>query len=274
MSPDPAAGLSRSVATTVQFEATHPVRLVLQLAAAVGRGGTIDETLTVTRNGEPLELLELSAPAGGRQHLADADGGVLLATYRADVISGTELPAVTPVEQVEALRPSRYCPSDRMAGFAATEFGGISDRADQVRAVCDWVFQRVVYTSGSSGPSTDALETLLTGQGVCRDYAHLVASLCRALDIPSRLVAVYAPGLSPMDLHAVVETDIDGVWRVWDATRLAPRQSLVRIATGRDAADTAFATTIGGATLGEFTVTATSVGDLPVDDHLGLVSLG
>ena len=49
-----------------------------------------------------------------------------------------------------------------------------------------------------------------------------------------------------MDFHAVAEALVDGTWRVVDATLLAPRSSLVRIATGRDAADTAFLTVIGG----------------------------
>ncbi|WP_407819008.1 transglutaminase-like domain-containing protein, partial [Staphylococcus aureus] len=85
-----------------------------------------------------------------------------------------------------------------------------------------------------------AVDTLLAGAGVCRDYSHLTISLLRAVGIPARLVAVYAPGCDPMDFHAVVEANIDHVWRVVDATQLAPRSNLVRISTGRDAADTAF----------------------------------
>jgi transglutaminase-like putative cysteine protease len=134
-----------------------------------------------------------------------------------------------------------------------------------VTAVAAWVHDRLTYTGGSSGPTDDAVDTLLLGAGVCRDYAHLVLSPLRARDIPARLVAVYAPGLEPMDFHAVVEARVDGCWRLVDATRLAPRQSLLRIATGRDAADTAFLTTYcGGVTLAEMTVTAT-VDVPPVD---------
>lgn len=109
-----------------------------------------------------------------------------------------------------------------------------------VTAVGRWVGLRLAYIVGSSGPTDDAVDTLLLGEGVCRDYAHLVVGLLRAQDIPARLAAVYAPGLSPMDFHAVVEAWVDGDWRVVDATGLAPRRSMLRIATGRDAADTAF----------------------------------
>ena len=98
--------------------------------------------------------------------------------------------------------------------------------------------------------------------------------MCRAVEVPVRVAAVYASGLSPMDFHAVVETAIDGAWRVWDATRLAPRPTLVRIATGRDAADIAFLTLISGrAELSGLDVTAVAAGDLPFDDHKQLAML-
>ena len=93
----------------------------------------------------------------------------------------------------------------------------------------------------------------MTGAGVCRDYSHLTIALLRALDTPARLVAVYAPGCDPMDFHAVTEVAVDGRWLAVDATTLAPRQSLLRIATGRDAADTAFLTNFGGHLLLEST---------------------
>ncbi len=117
------------------------------------------------------------------------------------------------------------------------------------------------------------MRTLLARQGVCRDYAHLCVALLRALNVPARVAAVYAPGLSPMDFHAVAEAWIDGAWQVVDATTLAPRSTLVRIATGRDAADSAFLTiTSGRATL--LGVTVTAVADaLPDDDLNQLVPL-
>jgi transglutaminase-like putative cysteine protease len=98
---------------------------------------------------------------------------------------------------------------------------------------------------------------LLGRQGVCRDFAHLSIALLRALNVPARLAAVYAPGLSPMELHAVAEAFVDGAWWVVDATQRAPRQSLLRVATGRDAADTAFLTNVGPpTTLKDLQVTA------------------
>ena len=101
-----------------------------------------------------------------------------------------------------------------------------------------------------------------------------MVALLRAVNVPARLVAVYAPGCHPMDFHAVAEAFVDGQWRVVDATCLAPRQSLVRIATGRDAADTAFLDNHKGSiTLNNMTVTATVDGDLPRDSLEELVSI-
>jgi transglutaminase-like putative cysteine protease len=127
---------------------------------------------------------------------------------------------------------------------------------------------------GSSDPIDGAVDTLLAGAGVCRDFAHLVVALLRAVNVPARVVAVYAPGLYPMDFHAVAEAFVDGQWRVVDATLLAPRQSLVRISTGGDAADTAFLVNHKGAiTLNSMYVTAIVDGLLPRDSIDQLVSI-
>jgi len=115
---------------------------------------------------------------------------------------------------------------------------------------------------------------LLTGVGTCRDFAHLGIALCRATGVSARFVSVYAPGLSPMDFHAVFEAYEDGRWCVHDPTGLAPRPSLVRVATGRDAADTAFAAVNWG--LAEFEsleVTAVAQPYLPTDDHSEMIEL-
>ena len=131
------------------------------------------------------------------------------------------------------------------------------------------------YVPGSSDPIDGAADTLLAGAGVCRDFAHLVVALLRAVFVPARVVSVYAPGLYPMDFHAVAEAFVDGQWRVVDATLLAPRQTLVRIATGRDAADTAFLDNHRGAiNLNWMNVIAIVDGDLPADSIDELVSIG
>ncbi|TPX05060.1 transglutaminase family protein, partial [Schumannella luteola] len=130
------------------------------------------------------------------------------------------------------------------------------------------------YTPAATSPTGGAVETLDAGAGVCRDFAHVTAAMLRALDHPARVVSVYAPQLDPMDLHAVVEVLVEGRWVVVDATRLAPRTGLVRIATGRDAADTAFETnTLADVELRAMSIDARADERL-VDDHREPVELG
>jgi transglutaminase-like putative cysteine protease len=104
---------------------------------------------------------------------------------------------------------------------------------------------------------------------VCRDFAHLTIALLRAMDVPARMVSVYAPGLDPMDFHAVTEAWTGDRWITVDATGLAPRHTMLRIATGRDAADTAFLTSHGNdLTLTSLFISAT-VDDFSVEQDVG-----
>ncbi|MEY2567335.1 MAG: hypothetical protein QOE35_1864 [Actinomycetota bacterium] len=249
--------------------------MALQVAVASTARPLAVEDLVVALDGSVVPVDEVAVDHGGRIHLVRSGAGQLTVRYRG-VLSrvSPEGPGPSEAETLVALRQSRYCPSDALAAFAEAELGGLHDGPDRGRAVGDWVYDRLRYEIGSSGPLDTAIETLLAGRGVCRDFAHLTVALCRAVGIPARLVSVYAPGISPMDFHAVAEVAADGRWEIVDSTRLAPRQSLVRIATGRDAADTAFATTIAGsAELLWSTVTAFTDGDLPADNHRIAVAL-
>jgi transglutaminase-like putative cysteine protease len=247
------------VASSLTVSSPAPATALLQVAVAAPGS----EQLTVLSAGRPVTPEEIAVP-GARVHRLELAAGETTIAYTAAVESGGRPREVTAAEWAEFIRPSRYCPSDQLEGFAGTEFDQDRPRAELVAAVAAWVSGRLVYTSGSSRPVDTAVDTLLLGQGVCRDYAHLTITMLRALEIPARLVAVYAPGLSPMDFHAVVEADVDGIWQTVDATRLAPTSALVRICHGRDAADTAFLSLFGGrATLGSMTVTATVDGGLP-----------
>lgn len=78
-----------------------------------------------------------------------------------------------------------------------------------------------------------------------------------------------------MDFHAVAEALVDGRWVVVDATCVAPRSTLLRIATRRDAADTAFLTSSGTTLqLVALEVHATTDADLLADDISSSVQLG
>jgi len=271
---------SWQVGCDLSFSVEETAAVTLQVAVAAAAGRTVDDRLSVTVDGRPLDFVRvLAGPHGGWLHRLEAPPGQLDITYRATVSGpaapqGGGDPASDDYDQIVALRPSRYCPSDALLGFAAGELGGRDPDADLLGELVAWIANRVVYAPGSSGPLDSAVDTLLSGQGVCRDFAHLAVGLARALGIPARLVAAYAPGLSPMDFHAVVEAHVEGAWHVVDPTHLAPRASLLRIATGRDAADTAFADVVRGvATLDRMEVQAVLDGVLPLDQWDELVAL-
>lgn len=267
--------MTRHVSATLEARVSGPSRLELQIALPGLPGLTVDERLSVLLDGRPVEPVEVVGPHGSRVHVLDEVEGGLTVSYTATATGRAEPVGLTEQDRVVYSRPSRYAESDRLLGFAGKQFGKGSPVPALVQDVVSWVGTRLSYVPGSSGPTDGATDTLLAGAGVCRDYAHLVIALMRALDVPARLVAVYAPGCDPMDFHAVVEVAVDGQWQAVDATLLAPRQSLLRISTGRDAADTAFLTNFhGGLVLESSVVTAVVDGDLPVDDTSGAVVLG
>lgn len=264
----------REVAAEIEVAVLEPTTLEFQIAVASLTGPHLIENLTFAVNGKTVEAQEIIGQHGTRIHCFEAGKGTVTASYQATVVGRAEPPSVSDLDLSTYLRPSRYAEADKFQGFAATEFGRFADSGTILEKVSSWVGTRLNYVPGSSDPIDGAVDTLLAGAGVCRDYAHLVIALLRALNVPARLVSVYAPGCEPMDFHAVAEAFIDGEWRVVDATCLAPRQSMVRIATGRDAADTAFLDNHKGAiSLQYMQVTAIVDGDLSNDSVHDLVSL-
>ncbi len=269
--------MKRDVGAELDVEITAPTTLEFQIAVAPQSGVELTESLSFVLDGKEIpssDIKEISGEHGNRIHTLEVAQGNLKVSYTASVLGQADPPPVRDIDMSTYLRPSRYAEADKFFGFAATEFGDLADTATILEKVSSWVGSRLSYVPGSSDPIDGAADTLLAGEGVCRDYAHLVVALLRAVNVPARLVSVYAPGCQPMDFHAVAEAFVDGQWRVVDATLLAPRQSLVRIATGRDAADTAWLDNHKGAiTVNNMTVTATVDGDLPRDSIDQLVSI-
>jgi transglutaminase-like putative cysteine protease len=151
----------------------------------------------------------------------------------------------TPIEQVpdaalQFLLQSRYCPSDTMERQARERVAGAAPGYAQVEAIRAWIHANLEYRYGVSDAATDALDTLARGAGVCRDFAHVGIALCRALQIPARMVVGYLYQLDPMDMHAWFEAYVGGRWFTFDATQPAARGGRIVVAYGRDAADVAF----------------------------------
>ncbi len=263
----------REVASRIEATVTDTADLALSIAVADGLGRS-SEFLSITLDGTEVEAREIVTEHGARLHLlTDLHRGWLHIEYAATVIGMADEPRATDYDTCRYLRPSRYCQSDELGPFARAEFAGLSG-SELLPAISSWVGANLDYVPGSSRPTDGAVATLLAREGVCRDYAHLTTALLRANGIPARVVSAYAPGLDPMDFHAVTEVCLGHSWFVVDPTCLAPRTSMVRIATGADATDTAFMSTLRGQVdLDEMQVTAYVTGALPIDDVRDLATI-
>ena len=203
------------------------------------------ESLTFTMAGEPVAARELINVDGGRLHRVIPNAGLLEIKYQATVGHPATAEPITETGLMQYQRPSRYAESDVLFRHARSLFTGLTGSA-LLNAVAEYVNTTLTYSPANTTPTDSAVTTLNTQHGVCRDFSHLTIALLRAMDVPARYVACYAPGLVPMDFHAVTEAFIDGAWHVVDTTGLTDPTALVRISSGRDAADCAFLTFHGG----------------------------
>jgi transglutaminase-like putative cysteine protease len=217
----------------------------------------VSERLDITPRCEVVPYVD---PATGSRYLrVHATAGPLrvycetvvdLAHHRAIASQVGETPVHDlPSAVLTYLYPSRYCQSDRLHRFAFSQFGGLPQGYGRVQAIRDWVNAHVDFVSNSSDGNTSACDTLVTKQGVCRDFAHLMIALCRAVNIPARFSTGMDygadPALGPPDFHAYVEVYVGGRWYLFDPSGTAIPMGFIRLASGRDAADAAFASIFG-----------------------------
>lgn len=246
------------IAASLDYVMAEPVDVLLAIEAApMGDQRLIEDHLTISGVG-PLRTVPGEDNIGRRTWMSAE--GPFHAEYEAD-IEVVRLPAAIaglsvaprralPAHVIPYLWPSRYCEADRFEAFVRREFEGLAG-GDQVLAMADWIHTHLDYCLGSSDATTTAVDCFVSRQGVCRDFAHLLASFARAGGIPARLVSAYAWQLDPPDFHAVTEIWLEDGWHLVDATRLAPIEALARIAVGRDATDIAFMTVFGSTELVE-----------------------
>lgn len=246
-----------TVETLLEYEVLQPAHLCFNIEAARWpTQAVVGEMLTVTPE-VPLRTFEDAN--GNRFFRFDAQPGPLLVDYKAEVEvhpqhvrqDAPELPVSRlPDELLPDILPTRYCESDVLGPFVRETFGALRPGLSRVRAIVDWVHANIAYRAGSTTSTSTAAEVLQQRAGVCRDFAHVAITLCRALNIPARLVAGYVWfDEPPQDFHAVFEAWLDGQWVLFDPTGMAPVDRLVRIGTGRDAKDVAFCTIFGAVRL-------------------------
>lgn len=246
------------IGSSLTYNVAQPTVFLFKIAAGWTSHQKLDnETLKFEPSLEP-EICQVGED-GNRIHRLVVQPGELSVNYQATVElkpvidRPSAVPecnvAEMPADTLTYMNPSRYCESDLLARFAIEEFGSIQRGYLRVQAICDWVYDHLDYTPGSTNAMTTAADVLLQRTGVCRDYAHLAIALCRGLGIPARYLSGYATNLQPPDFHGFMEAFLGDQWYLFDPTRLASTDGLVRIGVGRDAADVAFATLTGSATL-------------------------
>lgn len=254
------------IAVKISYEALSPSTLILNIQPFQSATQVVlDETLQLSPD---LKMRELTALSGEKRFkiIEIPETGPIAIQYKAlveneiRIIPAEELGEV-PVAQMPAaalpyLNPSRYCQSDKLYRFAYNMFGNLETGFLKVMAIRDWIHKNVAY-GGYTTPQTSAFDTLTEQIGVCRDFAHLGIALCRALTIPARYFTGYAYQLQPPDFHACFEAYLGGHWIIVDATKLVPVNGLVKIASGTDAAETAFASIFGNLSFQNLEVSTT-----------------
>jgi transglutaminase-like putative cysteine protease len=243
-----------SIDLLLDYEVTHPAHFLFNIEAAYDEGHrVVSERLSITPSVKVRTFFD--ERSGNRFVRLDAPRGRLSVNYHAYVeLISTPVPLhldEAPVTQVpddvlRYLMPSRYCESDILSRAAQQIFGDLPHGMSRVRAIETWIHESINYVPGFSNATTTAQEVFVQRAGVCRDFAHLGIALCRALNIPARLVVGYVHlEEPPQDFHAVFEAWLDQQWVIFDPTKMAPIDRMVRVGTGRDAKDVAFATIFG-----------------------------
>lgn len=241
-----------NVTARLVYSALQDCDALLQIEPTTDSGQRCDDPRLLLLSGSSIREFEGEDAIGVRRWLSI--GTRLDCIYQAQV--EVHRPAAdlsqlgeTPRSQLAGsvlpyLMPSRYCQSDLFLDFTATQFEGLTG-GNLVLSMSDWVASNFTYDIFASNPGTTATDSFSSLRGVCRDYAHVLIALVRAVGIPARFVSAYAPGVQPQDFHAVAEVFLDGDWHLVDPTGMAGPNDIVRICIGRDAADASFLTSYG-----------------------------
>ena len=147
-----------------------------------------------------------------------------------------------PENTMAALAPYRYPSHYTKVGEEIKEYyrehgkGNTETQLAFTERLLHQIYQDMVYCQGVTDIYTTAEQAMAGRTGVCQDYAHIMISLCRIADIPSRYVVgmMQGEGFS----HAWVEVCIDGYWHGMDPTNnRVVDDTYIKISHGRDYQD-------------------------------------
>lgn len=214
----------------------------------------------------------VAAPAGNLEIFYEAEVERCIAAH-AEQANIQESPLIDlPTEVVRYLYPSRYCESDKLVRLAGKHFGDLPPGHERVAGICNWIHSHIDYESGITDAHTSAVDCLTLRAGVCRDFAHLGVTFCRAMGIPARYGSAYAYKLTQPDFHAFFEVWLGDRWWCYDATRLAPQYGFIWVGSGHDAADTAVATMSSSVQFESMDIRVEKLSKEPVEYASGPVS--
>ncbi|HWR85932.1 MAG TPA: transglutaminase, partial [Rhodoglobus sp.] len=146
--------MERTVGARIELDVSGRTNMVFAVAAALG-ATVVDEHLSFDSGGTIWEAEELRDLHGARLHQFIGGQGRMSVEYRATVAGRAQPASVDDLDLVTYLRPSRYCPSDSLTPTARGEFTGLHGQV-LLRAVTQWVSDRLEYVSGSSSPTDGA----------------------------------------------------------------------------------------------------------------------
>ena len=256
------------------YEVGGPAEFFFQIEAArIPEHTILSESFEVSPSiAVPREYLPPNSH--NRSLRVHAQAGTTSIVYRARVVRRFEEPdhnarelsiAELPDEVMQYLLPTRYCESDVLSGMVQRTFGHLPQGYSRVEAIVSWIREHIFYQIGQSDVTTTARDVLANRVGVCRDFSHVGITMCRALNIPARFVVGYVEFEEPPpDFHAIFEAYLGGKWVLFDPTGLAPVENVVRIASGPDAMDVAFATIYGPARMTDIQPNISEVTDLGI----------
>ncbi len=274
--PEPVDTLTLRVGCRFDFESTQAIAAIMQVApcpqprvqleSETWKTG-VDHHSYIDAYGNRCERLTIAQGASSIAYEAQL---VLSDPHDRPELDVPETPVGDlPDDVMVYVMPSRFVLPDELGHEAWQRFGSTPSGGERVQAIVDFVHGHLEFDHTASNPWTTAKDVFIAEQGVCRDYAHLAITFCRALNIPARYVFGYIPAIGPnaileeMDFAAWCEVWLDGRWHTFDARNNVPRTGRVVVGRGRDAVDVALITSFGPLTLTGFKVIAEPAGTPP-----------
>lgn len=261
----------------IAFETEHAVPMVALLSVWPGRQADL-LTPEVLATDPPVPVRRYTDSFGNiATRLVVPPGGITLSSDFVIADPGTPDPVVPdaiqhpvdelPDEVLLYLMSSRYCEVSLLADEAWEIAGHIEGGWARVQALVDATHGRLKFDYMKASSERTARSAFDERYGVCRDFAHLAITLCRAINIPARYCTGYLGDIGiepvdfPMDFSAWFEVYLNGRWYTFDARHNRPRIARIVMAKGRDATDVAITTSFGAARLSRFDVHTDEVAD-------------